>query len=93
MFSPKQLLAKLPSAAPISVLRISRLALEWQEAKHASAETRRLRDNMLVPGNWLDVDEALLDIASFDEFRPTRRIVGEAMNRNFDFVLSDWVDY
>jgi hypothetical protein len=92
MFSPKQLLAKLPSAAPISVLRISRLALEWQEAKYASGETRRLRDNMLVSGTWLDVDDALLATAT-EEWLPTRRIVGEAMTRNFDFILSDSIGY
>ncbi|MDR5835072.1 DUF1835 domain-containing protein [Caballeronia sp. LZ034LL] len=92
MFSPKQLLAKLPTAAPISVLRISRLALEWQEAKYASAETRRLRDNMLVSGTWLDVDEALLDLAS-PEWQPSRRIAGAAMGQRFDFLLSDSVAF
>jgi hypothetical protein len=93
MFSPRQLLAKLPTAAPISVLRISRLALEWQEAKYASAETRRLRDNMLVSGTWLDVDEALLALASGD-WQPTRGIVGAAMaTRSFDFILSDSIGY
>ncbi|WP_250465895.1 MULTISPECIES: DUF1835 domain-containing protein [unclassified Caballeronia] len=92
MFSPGQLLKKLPSAAPISVLRISRLALEWQEAKHASAETRRLRDNMLVSGSWFDVDEALLDLAS-PEWQPARRIAGGAMARRFDFLLSDSIAF
>lgn len=71
MFSPRQLLAKLPTAAPISVLRISRLALEWQEAKHSSAENRRLRDNMLVSGTWLDVDETLLELATPGGNRPS----------------------
>ena len=92
MFSPQQLLAKLPSAAPISVLRISRLALEWQEAKHSNAENRRLRDNMLVSGTWTDVDEAMLDIAT-SEWRPARRICGEAMAQRFDFLLSDSVAF
>jgi hypothetical protein len=92
MFSPRQLLAKLPSAAPISVLRISRLALEWQEAKYANAETRRLRDNMLVSSPWHDVDETLLELAGA-EWRPARRIVGEAMTKSFDFVLSDSVGF
>jgi hypothetical protein len=92
MFSPKQLLAKLPTAAPISVLRISRLALEWQEAKHANADTRRLRDNMLVSGTWLDVDEALLDLAS-PEWQPARWIAGAAMGQRFDFMLSDSVAF
>jgi hypothetical protein len=92
MFSPKQLLAKLPTAAPISVLRISRLALEWQEAKHANADTRRLRDNMLVSGTWIDVDEALLDLAT-SEWQPARRIAGAAMGQRFDFMLSDSVAF
>jgi hypothetical protein len=92
MFSPKQLLAKLPSAAPISVLRISRLALEWQEAKHAHADTRRLRDNMLVSGTWLDVDEALLDLAG-PEWKPAREIAGAAMAQRFDFMLSDSIAF
>ncbi|MFM0052733.1 DUF1835 domain-containing protein [Caballeronia grimmiae] len=92
MFSPQQLLVKLPSAAPISVLRISRLALEWQEAKHSNAENRRLRDNMLVSGTWTDVDEAMLDIAT-SEWRPARRICGEAMAQRFDFLLSDSVAF
>ncbi|SAK72078.1 DUF1835 domain-containing protein [Caballeronia ptereochthonis] len=92
MFSPKQLLAKLPSAAPISVLRISRLALEWQEAKHVNAETRRLRDNMLVAGTWLDVDEALLHLAG-PEWKPARKIAGAAMGQRFDFMLSDSIAF
>jgi hypothetical protein len=92
MFSPKQLLAKLPTAAPISVLRISRLALEWQEAKYASADTRRLREGMLVSGNWLDIDEALLDSAG-PEWLPARRVVAGAMARRFDFLLSDSIGF
>lgn len=92
MFSPKQLLAKLPSAAPISVLRISRLALEWQEAKHANADTRRLRDNMLISGTWIDIDEALLDLAG-PEWKPAREIAGAAMGQRFDFMLSDSVAF
>ncbi|SAL00675.1 hypothetical protein AWB80_07928 [Caballeronia pedi] len=92
MFSPKQLLAKLPTAAPISVLRISRLALEWQEAKYANAETRRLRDNMLVSSTWADVDEALLDLAG-PEWQPARQIAGAAMGRRFDFMLSDSIAF
>jgi hypothetical protein len=35
MFAPDILQTRLPDVAPISVLRISRLALEWQEVKHA----------------------------------------------------------
>ncbi|NIE69119.1 DUF1835 domain-containing protein [Burkholderia sp. Ax-1719] len=57
-----RLQARLPDAAPISVLRITRLALEWQEAKFANGETRRWRDNTFTSGTWADLDAQILDI-------------------------------
>ena len=60
MFTVEELGAKLPMAAPISVLRISRLALEWQEAKQSNGETRRWRDNTFISGTFADVDETIL---------------------------------
>ncbi|WP_322016080.1 DUF1835 domain-containing protein [Paraburkholderia sp. J12] len=56
--------SRLPDAAPISVLRITRLALEWQEAKFANGETRRWRDNTFTSGTWADLDLLILDILS-----------------------------
>jgi hypothetical protein len=53
--------ARLPDAAPISVLRITRLALEWQEAKFANGEMRRWRDNTFTGGSWADLDLLILD--------------------------------
>ncbi|WP_322049256.1 DUF1835 domain-containing protein [Paraburkholderia sp. J67] len=57
-----RLQVRLPDAAPISVLRITRLALEWQEAKFANGETRRWRDNTFTSGTWADLDALILDI-------------------------------
>ncbi len=57
-----RLQGRLPDAAPISVLRITRLALEWQEAKFANGETRRWRDNTFTSGTWADLDAQILDI-------------------------------
>ncbi|MCG5078253.1 DUF1835 domain-containing protein [Paraburkholderia tagetis] len=57
-----RLLAHLPDAAPISVLRITRLALEWQEAKFANGEMRRWRDNTFTSGTWADLDALILEI-------------------------------
>ena len=68
---PPELLAKLPSAAPISVLRISRLALEWQEAKHANGETRRWRDNTFTSGSFADLDALILEHVTAD-WQPAR---------------------
>lgn len=57
-----RLQVRLADAAPISVLRITRLALEWQEAKFANGETRRWRDNTFTSGTWADLDAQILDI-------------------------------
>ncbi|MCP3710619.1 DUF1835 domain-containing protein [Paraburkholderia sp. CNPSo 3274] len=62
--------ARLPDAAPISVLRITRLALEWQEAKFANGETRRWRDNTFTSGTWSDLDAMILDVLDAHEDRP-----------------------
>ncbi|WP_233864994.1 DUF1835 domain-containing protein [Paraburkholderia adhaesiva] len=58
------LATRLPDAAPISVLRITRLALEWQEAKFANGESRRWRDNTFTSGTWADLDLLILEIVS-----------------------------
>lgn len=55
--------AHLANAAPISVLRITRLALEWQEARHANSETRRWRDNTFTSGTFAELDALIVDIA------------------------------
>lgn len=62
--------ARLPDAAPISVLRITRLALEWQEAKFANGETRRWRDNTFTSSTWSDLDAQILDILAARETCP-----------------------
>jgi len=56
-----RLVERLPDAAPISVLRITRLALEWQEAKFANGELRRWRDNTFTSATWADLDLLILD--------------------------------
>jgi len=56
-----RLAGRLADAAPISVLRITRLALEWQEARHANGETRRWRDNTFTSGAFADLDSLIVD--------------------------------
>ncbi|MFC5429029.1 DUF1835 domain-containing protein [Paraburkholderia denitrificans] len=58
----ERLRARLPDAAPISVLRITRLALEWQETKFANGETRRWHDNTFTSGTWADLDQSIVAI-------------------------------
>jgi len=58
--------ARLHTVAPISMLRITRLALEWQELKQVDHELRRWRNNTFKSGLFADIDAALLEHASRD---------------------------
>lgn len=67
--SARRLSALLLDAAPIPVLRITRLALEWQGAKFANGEMRRWRDNTFSSGTWSDLDALILDVLDAHEPR------------------------
>ncbi|GAB7535678.1 DUF1835 domain-containing protein [Burkholderia sp. 3C] len=75
LFPAEALGARLPEAAPISVLRISRLALEWQEAKQANAELRYWIDNTFKSGLFSDIDALVFDHAT-EHWQPAARVVG-----------------
>ncbi|MGF6769874.1 hypothetical protein P3T18_002344 [Paraburkholderia sp. GAS199] len=90
MFSPDVLKARLPDAAPISVLRISRLALEWQEVKHANGETRRWRDNTFTSGSFAELDALILEQAT-ETWQPAARVGAELMAAELGFLVSDTV--
>jgi hypothetical protein len=92
MFTVAELGAKLLTAAPISVLRISRLALEWQEVKQINSETRRWRDNTFVSGTYSDIDETILQIAS-EGWLEARRLAGQVMGASFGFLVSDAIAF
>ncbi|WP_323119464.1 DUF1835 domain-containing protein [Burkholderia alba] len=78
IFPPATLLAKLPEAAPISVLRISRLALEWQEAKQTNAELRYWVGNTFKSGHYADLDALVLEHTP-GEWESAARTVGAVM--------------
>jgi Domain of unknown function (DUF1835)/Protein of unknown function len=88
MFAPETLQRRLPDVAPISVLRISRLALEWQEVKQANGETRRWRDNTFTSGTFSDLDAFILEHAGH-AWQPASRIGGLLMNSQPGFLVSD----
>ena len=89
MFAPAVLQAHLPDAAPISVLRISRLALEWQEVKHANGETRRWRDNTFTSGSFAELDALILERTT-DNWQPAGRVAAELMGtEELGFLVSD----
>ncbi len=94
LFAPEQFAARLPDAAPISVLRISRLALEWQETKQANAELRYWIDNTFKSGLYADIDAQVLTLAG-DDWAPAARVVGMTIaqaNRGF-LSVSDSVAF
>jgi Domain of unknown function (DUF1835)/Protein of unknown function len=88
MFAPEVLETRLADVAPISVLRISRLALEWQEVKQANGETRRWRDNTFTSGTFGELDALILEHAS-DAWQPAAGIAGQLMVADLGFLVSD----
>ncbi|SIT48776.1 conserved hypothetical protein [Paraburkholderia ribeironis] len=88
MFAPDVLLTRVPDAAPISVLRISRLALEWQEVKHANGETRRWHDNLFTSGSFAELDALILERISQD-WCPAAHVAAEVMTAELGFLVSD----
>lgn len=64
--TPTAITERLHTIAPISLLRISRLALEWQELKQLDHELRRWKDNTFQSATFADVDNAILELATPD---------------------------
>jgi hypothetical protein len=62
--APEALTERLHAIAPISLLRISRLALEWQELKQLDHELRRWKDNTFQSATFTDIDNAILELAT-----------------------------
>jgi hypothetical protein len=88
MFAPPVLQSRVQDAAPISVLRISRLALEWQEVKHANGETRRWRDNTFTSGSFAELDALIFEHVT-EDWQPAARVAVELMTAELGFLVSD----
>ncbi|MCC8405516.1 DUF1835 domain-containing protein [Paraburkholderia sp. MMS20-SJTN17] len=88
MFAPDVLRTRLPDAAPISALRISRLALEWQEVTQANGETRRWRDNAFTSGGFAELDALILERTT-DDWQPAARVAAHVMTAPLGFLVSD----
>jgi len=88
MFSPDLLRERLPVAAPISVLRIGRLALEWQEVKLVDAELRRWRDNTLTSGAFTELDALIVEHA-IEGWQSAGRVAARVMAADNGLLLSD----
>ncbi|HWT38159.1 MAG TPA: DUF1835 domain-containing protein [Paraburkholderia sp.] len=88
MFAPDLLLKHLPGAAPISVLRIGRLALEWQDVKLADAELRRWRDNTFTSGSFAELDALIVEDA-VDGWQFAGRVAARVMAADNGLLVSD----
>ncbi|TXC88311.1 DUF1835 domain-containing protein [Paraburkholderia azotifigens] len=88
MFAPDLLLKQLPRAAPISVLRIGRLALEWQEVKLADAELRRWRGNTFMSGSFAELDARIFEHAA-EGWQSAGRVAAHVMAANNGLLVSD----
>lgn len=60
MYSGARLARRFSTIAPVSVLRIGRLAYEWQQTVRENADTRLWKGNTLVPVSYGTVDEVIL---------------------------------
>ncbi|WJF90527.1 DUF1835 domain-containing protein [Paraburkholderia bonniea] len=92
MFERDELRDHLGEAAPISVLRISRLALEWQEAKQANGETRRWRHNTFTSGGFAELDAFILGHVS-STWQRAALVVEQLMAADVGFLVSDSVAF
>jgi hypothetical protein len=88
MYSPAALQARARTIAPISILRIGRLALEWQELKQLSSDLRRWRDNTFQSGNFSELDTLILNHAKPD-WQPLEQLAGQVMLANAGFFATD----
>ena len=88
MFAPDLLQKRLSGVAPISVLRIGRLALEWQEVKVVDAELRRWHDNTFTTGTFAGLDELILEHA-VEGWQPAGRVAAYVMAADNGLLVSD----
>lgn len=88
MYSPAALQARARTIAPISILRIGRLALEWQELKQLSSDLRRWRDNTFQSGNFAELDTLIINHAKPD-WQPLGQLAGQVMLANAGFFATD----
>ncbi len=84
-YSADILRARLPTIAPISVLRISRLALEWQELKRVNSEVRRLANNTFTGSSFCELDALIIEFAR-PEWQPLYRFIARSCGRTRGFL-------
>ncbi|CAB3803448.1 DUF1835 domain-containing protein [Pararobbsia alpina] len=87
-YSPDILRARFPTIVPIPVLRISRLALEWQEVKRVNSEVRRLTTNTFARSSFHELDALIIEHVTAER-QPLNHLVSEVMRANTGFLATD----
>ncbi|HTJ92486.1 MAG TPA: DUF1835 domain-containing protein [Pararobbsia sp.] len=88
LYSPDILRARLPAVAPVSVLRMTRLALEWQELKYVNSDIRRLYTDTFVGAGFAEIDALIIEHLG-DDWQTLNRFVGSIMVANTGFYATD----
>jgi hypothetical protein len=88
LYTPAALQARLKTIAPVSILRIGRLALEWQELKQMNSDLRRWRTNTFESGSYTEIDALILESLT-DDWQPSAQLVGQIMNVARGFFATD----
>ena len=80
--------ARLKTIAPVSLLRIGRLALEWQELKMMNSDVRRWRTNSFESGTFAEMDALILEHLS-DNWQTASGLAARIMAETVGFFASD----
>jgi len=79
---------RLKTIAPISLLRIGRLALEWQELKLMNSDVRRWRTNSFESGAFTEIDTLILEQLD-GNWQTASEIAARMMADTVGFFASD----
>ncbi|MDO3576009.1 DUF1835 domain-containing protein [Ralstonia pseudosolanacearum] len=89
MYPGARLARRFSTIAPVSVLRIGRLAYEWQQTVRENADVRLWKGNTLVPVSYATVDEVILEHVPTD-WASAHDVVASIMGAIDGLLASDW---
>ncbi len=88
MYAPEILAERFARIAPISLLRIGRLSLEWRALKQVNAQVRRWVHNTFEGATFAQIDEQIITLAPV-AWTPMAAFLGETMPRIEGFFATD----
>lgn len=89
MYPAARLARRFSTIAPVSVLRLGRLAYEWQQCVRENAEVRLWKGNTLVPASYHIVDEVILEHTP-REWASAIEVITRIMGKIEGLLASDW---